>query len=290
MRSLRCLGAFVVVFLLGVVIGTPAPAAIEYLSADLTGSRWTQDALGVHETAAWAAKYKPDSGFKISWAITQITAPTGYDSSYVWWNYSYTATGVNGGDLGKDISHFEVQVTEPDVDYDNTMDFRLPAKASLDTWPGGGSSDEGFPSGSSFYGVKFDFGSDLPTYSFDSDHAPVWGNFFAKDGNNNIIAAYNTGLQVSPLGLGGEFPTDSATLDKIQWIAVPDGQISRRQDVPEPAHDHHLVAAWDGNLVGAEDRAAAAGRTGRTAALVARKPPGHPGDHPSRLAALSRQG
>lgn len=49
----------------------------------------------------------------------------------------------------------------------------------------------------SFYGVKFDeLNVYIVSFSFTSTQAPVWGNFYSKDGTvkDNPVVAWNTGL------------------------------------------------------------------------------------------------
>ena len=65
---------------------------------------------------------------------------------------------------------------------------------------------------SGIFGIKLDAGG--TTYAFDSDRVPVWGDFYAKDGNAvPATTAWNTGF--------GTDPTAQTTCF-TNWIAVPD--------------------------------------------------------------------
>ena len=86
-----------------------------------------------------------------------------------------------------------------------------------------GNSNAGFPSGASIDGVKFGFGSpDSTTYTFTSDRAPVYSDFFLKGGNGPF--AYDAGL------------ANPGSSDPNAFIARPDttGQIGLDVAAPEP--------------------------------------------------------
>ena len=78
------------------------------------------------------------------------------------------------------------------------------------------------------FGFKLDFEAD--TYTFTTDVAPVWGDFYTKDGKQPgtdiFAAAFNFGF--------GSDPTDDANaLFLGNWIPTPDSD--NGFDVPEPA-------------------------------------------------------
>jgi hypothetical protein len=80
-------------------------------------------------------------------------------------------------------------------------------------------SNPGFPASASIVGLKFDdtVGEAPFTVTFDSNRAPVWGDFYVKGGNDSF--AYNTGL------------TDHLSDDPNDFIARPNGATA---PVPEP--------------------------------------------------------
>lgn len=129
------------------------------------GSLQVPTASGISGTGLWAEV------FKISWSISQQP-----DTS---WNYSYSLTEVNNDPLDPGaVSHFILEIS--------------PAATASDFWGFGGKteiktfspSDPGNSNPSmpgSLYAIKFDYTA--TTYNFSSTKAPVWGDFYSKDGN-----------------------------------------------------------------------------------------------------------
>jgi hypothetical protein len=113
--------------------------------------------------------------------------------------------------------------------------------------PGGqGNSNPGLPA--AIFGVSIpgmntvvdDLGL-VTTFSFTTTHEPVWGDFYAKDGNAGGVEnyAYNAGFsegvsdQGGPLGTEANFP--------IAWVPRPNGPPDGPPPtVPEPMS----VAVW----------------------------------------------
>jgi len=150
--------------------------------------------------------------FVISWDIT-------YDLSESLWHYNYNLSIER-----KDISHFILELTDTAQNDDIANIFinenpgvvdgpQIWAKAGNQTIP------------NAFYGIKFDEGGSLVTYSFDTTLDPVWGNFYAKGGvdSGSLVNAYNSALEISGF--------DSDT--KLNFIARPDGG-KAPPVVPEP--------------------------------------------------------
>jgi hypothetical protein len=84
-----------------------------------------------------------------------------------------------------------------------------------------GGSNPGFPDSGSIDGVKINFGN--TTYSFTSDRAPVYGDFYLKGGSNSF--AYNAGL--------ANASSESAT-DFIATPGLAGDPAPAVQDAPEP--------------------------------------------------------
>jgi hypothetical protein len=158
------------------------------------------------------------SGFSISWSITQTNGV---------FHYEYTFSGLSS----KAISHVILDLSDNctstgscvyDVDYDvaGTPDLEY---GSFGVAP----SNPGFPGGASITGVKFDSLPDgLSVISFDSSRAPMWGDFYAKDGvaagTGDWNYAYNQGLA-----------NHSTYNDAKFYVAVPD-TVGSDSSVPEP--------------------------------------------------------
>jgi hypothetical protein len=181
-----------------------------------TGSRTTNDG-GIIAYDGWAwtddttDAYK---GFKISWVITQTGGV---------YNYSYTLSDLNGGTLTKFPSHLILEVSE-DFASDIVTGSDIPAEKVLG--PQDWTEHEGNPyMPGSIWGIKLDVG--LMTYSFSTDVAPIWGDFYSKDGNLEGVTAvaYNSGIGTDPT---------LTTTDFTNWIAVPDTE-SAPPPIPEPS-------------------------------------------------------
>lgn len=128
---------------------------------------------------------------------------------------------------GPDISHFILDLTDsgvlplrgnlpndPDILTDAEVNGLSFTKLVYGTF-GADSSNPGLPAGREIVGVKFDdLGDDSLVYSFTSNRAPVWGDFYIKGGQSY---AYNNGL-ASPL-----------SENVLDFIARPNGI------VPEPS-------------------------------------------------------
>ena len=183
-----------------------AASAITY-----TGSLSSSD--GIYGTADWA------SGASLSWSVTN----DGYGGN---WAYTYTWTASRKG-----LSHIIIELS-PDV-----KNLIYVTAASGTTWQIGewssdeqGDSNPGIPG--PLWGVKVDTPSgDWVTFAFTliSDRAPVWGDFYAKDGVSGEgkdkldVYAYNKGF-LDP------DPTDAPGNGSIRYhILRPD-----TVGVPEP--------------------------------------------------------
>jgi len=81
------------------------------------------------------------------------------------------------------------------------------------------------------FGIKFEPGSSKNEVKFTTARAPIWGDFYAKDGTDDHgsidVTAWNQGLETD-LGLG---PPDG-TLIFTNWIATPDTKTN--PPIPEP--------------------------------------------------------
>jgi hypothetical protein len=172
-------------------------------SADLTGSiDW--ETGGIVATGNWAA-----AGTSLSWDIT--------DNSDGTFTYEYTWVTAE-----KDLSHIIIELTEDIITDDDIVD--LVGSVDIDEFEvklnTENQGNPGLPL--SFYGIKIDLDEDTTefVFSFTVEQAPVWGNFYAKDGKTGgrdgiDIVAYNT---------------DAGFGESDYFIARPDGV-----PVPEPA-------------------------------------------------------
>jgi hypothetical protein len=172
-------------------------------SGELTGSRSSDVNGGVTATEQWA-----NGGFDISWTITSLSGGK--------WQYDYEITAERKG-----LSHFILEVTEDDNPF-NIFDGTSPPYEGPKTWDQGPSNPQ-MPN--PIYGVKFDFGDTVVTYTMITDRAPVYGVFYTKDGRNqgNDVVAWSDALN------NANYKTDMS-LTTTDFIVRPDGAV-----IPEPS-------------------------------------------------------
>ncbi len=163
-------------------------------------------------------------GTSIAWEVT-------VGSSSVHYKYTFT---VPTEPQAKDISHLILEVTKvADVigpfDVYNTRDFRgfesgqadLPVQSQqYYEWTDGNSNPDMPDAG--LFGIKFNQITDATEWviEFDSDRLPMWGDFYAKDGQSGGIwaTAWN-----SQFGLAVD--ADYWATDVVGKLLVPDGAV-----------------------------------------------------------------
>jgi hypothetical protein len=180
-------------------IGGPA------VSDNLTYSSGIFASSGDH----WA-----NSGTSMDSSVQQVDATT--------WLYTYQWNTAAPG--AHNLSHILIQTTSGALLTEFSNFSTQPASGDPQNYSSSlnGNSDMGMPSGYDLFGFKFSSsGTTDFTFSFDSHHAPTYGDFFAKDGNG--VYAYNAGFTDSST------PGDS--LNPNSHIIVPDGLVV---SVPEP--------------------------------------------------------
>ncbi len=184
----------------------------------------TPPSSGMVGYGSWMA----DGGFRIEWEITGGPVFT----------YKYTltnASGENGGDLEKDLSHFILEISSDITDYEGIIggfSYTGPESAvvELGDYEEGGSNP--FMPGT-IHGLKFtDFYPNVAqlTISFTTTRVAVWGNIYVVDGKEPGLEslAYNTGLDPA-------YYEDPYTAEDRFFVAVPDSEgIEENGAIPEP--------------------------------------------------------
>jgi hypothetical protein len=150
----------------------------------------------------------------IGWTVTQ-----NLDSS---WHYAYVLSHPEGT-----TSHVLIE-TSLDFTLSDLLNASGDFQAAYVGWWGSeGSSNPNIPEDLS--GIKFDEASGLTTQvQFDTFRAPVWGDFYAKDGSvgGDWSTAWNAGFTA-----GDTDPLDPASDGSIEnHLLVPD----TRTVIPEP--------------------------------------------------------
>ena len=197
------------IFIIGVAIAALLMTGTMAMALPLTGS--VSYSTGISATSDWA-----NTSTKLSWNVVQVGSN---------WQYTYTWTTTS-----KDLSHIIIEVTPGS----NRADFNIitgslstdSPKTFTSSEEDQGNSNPGLPA--NIFGLKFAGTSTSETIVFTTDHAPVWGDFYAKDGVVNPgkfdVYAYNTGF--------GSSDPDPSVNEAPGKIVVPDGQGVM---VPEPA-------------------------------------------------------
>jgi hypothetical protein len=213
MKSNRFYARFGIVLLslTFILCQSAALSAPEYISADNYLSVLENDLDG---TGFWV-----DQGTEDPWTPAMIEWEV-YQNQDLSWHYSYTLTVHRA-----DISHFIIETcsTFDSSNISNVQPQGAVLTISSFVQDGGNPFMPG-----SIYGVKFDniSGTDL-NIAFDSDKAPIWGDFYAKcgatGGTQNTV--WNTGFTS-----GDTDPSDLAANGTISnHLLVPGCE------VPEPA-------------------------------------------------------
>jgi hypothetical protein len=187
------------------------------VSADpITGSRSTPGPPSTPDGVVAADGWDENNGgFKIEWLIALSSDGTYYD-------YTYTISDEDGTTpIAPGLSHWILEVS-PDITDDNRADYiwditgvdDVESDVEVNDYASGPGNPD-MPDGG-IHGIKFN-NEPGATVTFKSNRIPVWGDFYAKDGQHGPWAtAWNTDF--------GE-PTD----DVINKILTPDGII------PEPS-------------------------------------------------------
>ena len=147
----------------------------------LTGSLSTPAGEGlVGGGATWS---DAAGGVTVSWVISQNVDLT--------WHYKYTFADGDGDPLGMLVSHFIISVSD-DLTEDDVFNFGMDVAGHGIATFGPAPGNPGFPEGQTMWGLKIDLGNEQLVAEFDSYRAPMWGDFYAKDGGNPQNYAYNT--------------------------------------------------------------------------------------------------
>lgn len=230
----------------GVLLCSAAQASVSVTGADLNSSRTTIGTTGSGNGLVWNPAAGDWSGgkFSIAWEISV----SGVNN----WSYKYTVKtpGALGG-TGAQLSHWLLELSPETIVTPGTAPVSLQSywedvfsNQTQGSYTGTGVTDPvplaeikthgaggnpGKPS--DLYGVKFtrDQDVDSTVVQFTTTQAPVWGDFYAKDGggvSTGAVYAYNIGF--------GTDPGDGVT-NFTNWIARPDGDGGTTIiEVPEP--------------------------------------------------------
>jgi hypothetical protein len=129
--------------------------------------------------------------------LTVSSNPGPWDTAYIAWNITPTVDGYlyeyTWNAASKDLSHLILGVSDNCGDSTCIWNF---SGASMDFgwWGPQGESNPGLPS--QLWGIKVTPSSAATslTFSFESNRVPVWQNFYAKDGNDGPVYAFNAGF------------------------------------------------------------------------------------------------
>ena len=178
----------------------------------------TAHALNLYgDTLSWSDPNGTTIFATDGWASTATSLGWNIVNKGSYWEYTYTwSTSTKG------LSHIILEISE-NAKGSDFFDFSVsPADGDPKTY-GSAPSNPGIPG--DVYGFKFDTSGETDVvFSFKSYRGPTWGDFYAKDGVQNVpgapnidVYAYNAGFLLTDANDG-------------MHIAVPD-----TQTVPEPA-------------------------------------------------------
>ncbi len=177
-------GFLLVIFVVSAQAGPTYTGSLNYDGGGITGVTGNP----------WLA-----SGTTFSWEVVENSNGT--------YTYTYRLQVPEGS---KEISHLTIEVS-PSFGPDNLWGVLQGnvAGGQPEDYPTPGKSDPGLPD--PFRGIKFEGGAGSSDYdwtvSFISDRVPVWGDFYAKDGVDNVgegpdktkidVAIWNVGFTAS---------------------------------------------------------------------------------------------
>lgn len=200
--------------------------------------------VGVMATSGWAISYS--GSIAVGNGMTAFDGWNNANSILSWtvddtsnanfWTYTYTFTVSQ-----KDPSHAILEVS--DTFTDENIKTGTTAGYELNTFSGTGNSGENPYMPGNIYGLKWDFGSGLSqSLTIVSDRAPMWGDFYAKDGQQGgpgddrdvWAVAYNSGFgrnTTAPIGNGNAMNDTTG----FAWVLVPNTNGGPPANViPEP--------------------------------------------------------
>lgn len=176
-----------------------------------------QQGIGIYATSEENGPGWENGGTVLAWLITEADGSYTYEYTWKTWEKDLSYIII---ELTPEITidRDDIIIPDPD-DSDNYDESKIPSYEIGYFSEDEGNSNPGIPVPDpfdTFWGIKVEPGSDpinyTYTFSFTVDQAPVWGNFYAKDGDP--IYAYNTGF---------------ADPDNGVFIPRPDGA-----PIPEP--------------------------------------------------------
>jgi hypothetical protein len=216
-------------FIASCILFAPVLAQAELIAVgtgDFSGFRTTPPTSGIVASDGWTDG--ANGGLRITWSIS-LNSTTGV------YTYTYSFANADGTTpTTPSVSHFIIEVSST-----FTSANLISGGGELDTYTGatGGNAstpctgtDPGANGGNpclpaNIYGLKFN----STTATFTTDRAPIWGDFYAKDGapqDGVVAAAWNTGFGTDP----------TSTSSFINWIPTPDTTTRPPQEVvPEPS-------------------------------------------------------
>lgn len=179
-----------------------AAFSIPVYAVPITGSISSDSDGGMYATAGWAG-----GDAELSWSISESGGI---------WTYDYHWSTER-----KDLSHIILGVSE-------TFTERNILSGTTAGWNLGWFGDEGNSNPDIpelIYGLKFG-GNDTDEYfKIVTDRAPMWGNFYAKDGKDGgqDVYAYNTSFSSNPIAYTtGSSPYGYALVPDTVTTTVPE--------------------------------------------------------------------
>lgn len=216
--------------LLLLVLSAQAFGSPQSYSGGLTGANG-----GLVGTGSWVDKMLSKPNQRAMWSAPTFNWTVSQNANSTW-HYEYTLQVSQ-----KDISHAVIEVSRTFGGRDIWGVHG--GCVEIGDYGPGDHENQGIPA--QIHGIKFDISSGTTSHLyFDSDRAPVWGDFYSRggkdSGSKDWNAVWNAGF-LKPYAYV-DIPISDATYQ--DHILVPDSAI--RSVVPEPASFASLLAGFLG--------------------------------------------
>lgn len=222
--------ALLVFVAIGAVCASSLQAASISYMGRLTGLGGTGDGSLFVTGFNWLS---PETS--LSWKVDNTSTPG-------MWHYEYTLNVPDKGGLAADIQRVIIETSDGSSGAAFTAENFHAATSSPENWIQNVDIGLHRPSDNpnlprNVYGIQLtamNIDPKLLTVSFDTDRAPVWGDFYARSYvvNGDFCALYNWGLLKTPDVDPTDAPCDGSILDHI---LVPDSKSIVVVTTPAPA-------------------------------------------------------
>lgn len=177
----------------------------------------------------------PENGMivNVSWSDASLGWNVDDNTNPGYWTYVYTWSSAEN-----DLSHIDIEVSPTFSEGDLHKWFTNPTGFNLESTTPKAQNEIG----GTIFDLKWEAETGVNSTNLEltliSNRAPIWGDFYAKDGGGNDILtsifAYNSGFGNDPSNPIGNGNNSEHDVGGKAWVLVPDTRTSPPA-VPEPA-------------------------------------------------------